>query len=189
MKRIAKRTLSAAIILAAVSSPLIANAEEGDVTFNGKVVASTCVLKGVNGTAQKTGVIVTLPDVNVGEFNKTSLLAGMTPFTLELENCNTATKQNASVHFEGPEAPNDPDVLRNTIDAPAGGASGVGIALFEDNGTDKISVKPGVYSAKQAIVNGDNALKFKVAYKATEGIALMSDGNVSAKAIFDIAYE
>lgn len=187
MKNLAKSSLTAALILAAMASPIIANAESGDVTFNGKIIASACTLNGVNNTGNKTGTIVKLPDVNVQAFNSTSLLAGMTPFTLELKNCNTATLKNARVHFEGPQAQNDPDILENTV--TTGGASGVGIAIFEDDGTSKVSVKSGVYSAKQAIQDGDNTLKFKVAYKATETISMIGDGDVSAKAIFDIAYE
>lgn len=71
-------------ILAAASSSATL-AYDGTINFTGKVVDQTCSV--TTGTDPLT---VTLPTVSTKSLDSTGKVAGLTPFTISLEGCNTA---------------------------------------------------------------------------------------------------
>lgn len=83
-----KTLFSAALIAGfgiAALAPQNARAVDGTITFNGKVLNSTCSVS--NATA---GVVaVTLPDVQSSAFTASGSVAGLTPFSLVLTGCPT----------------------------------------------------------------------------------------------------
>lgn len=180
-----KRKLLALAVVFAV--PLSTFASDGDITFNGKVTASACTLKGIDGGTESTGAIVTLSDVTPTSFSNAGGYAGMKDFTIDLKDCDITTIKNASVSFIGTPDSLDSEILKNA--AGTSPADGVGIAILENDGATKVSINGGDVSKKQALSQGDTSLKFKVAYKANAATPAVTAGNVSAKTFFDITYQ
>jgi|SRR5471030_267740 len=179
-----KSKLLALSVLAAL--PLCAFASDGDITFNGKVVAAACTLKGIDGGTQTTGAIVALPDVTPSSFSSAGGYAGMTDFIIGLKNCDNSVVKNARVSFSGTPDPDDITILQNTASAPA---TGVGVAILENDGTTLAGINGQDPAQKQALSVGDTDLKFKVAYKTDTTTPAVTAGNVSAKSYIDISYE
>lgn len=88
-----KTLLSAALIAGfgiAALAPQAAGAATGTITFNGKVLSSTCSVATVTGGSVSSGnVAVTLPDVQSTAFTTSGSATGLTPFTLNLTGCPT----------------------------------------------------------------------------------------------------
>lgn len=169
------------------SIPLSAMAADGDITFNGKVVASACTLKGIDGGTQTTGAIVTLADVTPKSFTGAGGYAGMKDFTIDLKDCDITTVKNASVSFSGTPDTADNSILKNNVStAPA---TGVGIAILENDGATPVKINGGEPSQQQILSAGDTSLKFKVAYKANTSTPAVTAGDVSAKSFIDITYQ
>jgi major type 1 subunit fimbrin (pilin) len=83
-----KTLLSAALIASfgiAAFAPQTARAVDGTITFNGKVLNSTCSVS----NAVSNVVAVTLPDVQSTAFTASGSVAGLTPFSLVLTGCPT----------------------------------------------------------------------------------------------------
>jgi len=167
-------------------SPVSSFASDGDITFNGEVTAASCSLKGFNNGTTTTGEIMTLANVTPQSFTENSGYAGMQDFTIDLKECNITTIKNAQVAFSGSPDSADNSILSNI--ATATPATGVGVAILESNGTTLVDINGGTPSNAQALVEGDNALKFKVAYKANSTTPAVTAGKVSAKTFIDITY-
>jgi major type 1 subunit fimbrin (pilin) len=84
-----KKTLLSAALIAgfgvAAIAPQAARATDGTITFNGKVLSSTCTVSNASGGV----VTVTLPDVVKTAFTTSGSTAGLTPFSLNLTGCPT----------------------------------------------------------------------------------------------------
>jgi len=166
-------------------SPVALFAADGDVTFTGKVTASTCSLKGFNGVAA-TSSLIELANVTPASFEVAAGYAGMEDFTIDLQDCDITTMTNARVSFSGTPDTVDNAILLNTeSNTPA---TGVGIAILENDGATLIDINGGLPSQSQALSAGDTELKFKVAYKANTATPAVTPGNVKAKTFVDITY-
>lgn len=168
-------------------SPLSSFAADGDITFNGKVTASACTLKGFEGGTETSGAIITLADVTPLSFGAAGGYAAMQDFTIDLKDCDITTMKNARVAFSGTPDTTDNKILQNNVGTTP--ATGVGIAILENDGETLVSINGGDASQKQLLTTGDTALKFKVAYKANTSTPQVTAGNVSAKSYIDITYE
>lgn len=167
--------------------PLASYASDGDISFEGKVVSSACTLKGFNGGTTTTGYTMTLPTVTPSSFSGAGGYAGMTDFTIDLQNCDITTLKNAQVSFSGAVDSVDGSILNNlSASTPA---KGVGVAILENNGTTPIGINSGIPSQAQALSAGDTSLLFKAAYKANTATPAVTAGNVQAKAFIDITYQ
>ncbi|QLK61243.1 fimbrial protein [Enterobacteriaceae bacterium Kacie_13] len=166
-------------------TPLASLASDGDITFTGKVSASACSLKGFNNVASTSGLMA-LPNVTPDSFSGAGGYAGMTDFTIDLEDCDTSTMKNARVAFSGTPDTVDNAILKNTNASTP--ATGVGVAVLENNGTTLVDINGGQSSMSQALTTGNTALKFKVAYKANTSTPAVTAGNVTAKTFVDITY-
>ncbi|MFO6298294.1 fimbrial protein [Rahnella selenatireducens] len=167
--------------------PLASFASDGDITFVGLVEASACTLNGFNGGPAATSAVMTLPAVTPASFSGGGGYAGMKDFTIDLRNCDISTMQNARVTFSGSPDTVDNAILRNMSDSNA--ATGVGIAILENNGTKLVDINGGTPSDSQTLTEGNTTLKFKVAYKANTSTPAVTSGNVQAKTFIDIFYQ
>ena len=89
-----KTLLSAALIAGfgiAAFAPQAARASDGTITFNGKVLSSTCTVSNASGGI----VTVTLPDVPYTAFTGTGSTAGLKAFSLNLTGCPTTPAGDA----------------------------------------------------------------------------------------------
>lgn len=168
------------------ASPLAAVASDGDISFQGKIVSAACTLKGFNSGTTTTGYSMDLPSVTPSSFSGAAGYAGMTDFTIDLQNCDTTTLKNAQVAFSGTVDSLDTNILNNLSTATP--ATGVGVALLEDDGTAEIGINGGTPSKPQVLTTGDTSLHYKVAYKANTSTPAVTAGNVTAKAFIDITY-
>lgn len=186
MKRFLIKALSAALLLSVGAYSTLAAASDGDITFNGQVVAAACTLNGFNGGNSANGAVMSLASVTPSSFKSAGGYAGMKDFTIDLKDCDTTTLKNAQVAFSGTPDTVDNAILKNS--QTNGPASGVGIALLENDGTSLIDINGGTPSKPQALTEGNTSLLFKVAYKANTSTPAVTAGNVSAKTFVDITY-
>ncbi|WP_413530752.1 fimbrial protein [Rahnella inusitata] len=187
MKRFVLKSLPAFIFLSATGYTTLASASDGDITFNGQVVASACTLSGFNGGTSANGAVMSLASVTPSSFASAGGYAGMKDFTIDLKDCDTTTVKNAQVSFSG-----TPDIIDNSIlknSQTSGPASGVGIAILENDGSTLVDINGGTPSKAQALSVGNTSLLFKVAYKANTSTPAVTAGNVSAKTFVDITYQ
>jgi len=166
-------------------SPIASFAADGDITFTGKVTASTCSLKGFNGMPI-TSSLMELASVTPSSFEAAAGYAGMQDFTIDLQDCDITTMTNARVSFSGTPDTVDNEILKNTETSTP--ATGVGIAILENDGATLIDINGGLPSKSQALSAGNTELKFKVAYKANTATPAVTAGNVKAKTFVDITY-
>ncbi|MEB7887709.1 type 1 fimbrial protein [Hafnia alvei] len=171
--------------LLAVSS-FSALASDGDITFTGLVTASACTLNGFNAGTTTSGATMTLPSVTPASFSSTGGYAGMTDFTIDLKECDITTQKNAQVTFSGSPDTVDNEILKNG--SSTNPATGVGVALLENDGATLVDINGGTPSKQQALSAGNTTLHFKVAYKANTSTPAVTAGNVSAKTFVDIVY-
>jgi len=186
MKRKINSAVCLLICLSSAGYITAASAADGDITFTGQVVASACTLNGFNGATGATGAVMTLASVTPASFSSGGGYAGMQDFTIDLTNCDTTTLTNAQVSFTGNTDGSDPAILLNTqTNSPA---SGVGVAILENDGTTLVGINNGQPSKEQALSKGATSLLFKVAYKANTATPNVTAGSVSAKNFIDITY-
>ena len=170
-----------------IACPLFSFASDGDITFTGLVTSSACSLSGFNGGTTTTGETMALPTVTPSSFSASNGYAGMTDFTVDLKDCDITTFKNAQVAFSGSPDSLDNEILKNN--ASTSPASGVGVAILENDGTTLIDLNGGAPSQKQQLSEGKTSLKFKVAYKSNASTPAVTAGNVSAKTFIDITYQ
>ena len=91
------KTLYKALCAACGSALLyagIAQADHGEISISGQVLAPTCIVNGGNGNLP-----VSLPDVNATLLSRPGQVAGQTSFQLRLTNC-APTVSRVSTYFE-----------------------------------------------------------------------------------------
>ena len=179
------KILNKLILCMGCMTPLLTFAADGDITFTGKVTSSACSLKGFNG-GSSTSAVMTLPNVTPASFSSADGYAGMTDFTINLQDCDITTMKNARVAFSGSPDTVDNTILKNTNTTTP--ATGVGVAILENDGTNLVDINGGTPSRSQTLSTGDTELKFKVAYKANTSTPAVTSGNVTAKTFVDITY-
>lgn len=186
MKRFIFKSLPAVMLLSLTGYCAIASASDGDITFNGQVVASACTLNGFNGGTTVNGAVMSLASVTPSSFTSGGGYAGMKDFTIDLKDCDTTTLKNAQVSFSGTPDTVDGEILKNS--QTNGPATGVGIAILENDGATLVDINGGTPSKAQVLSEGNTSLLFKVAYKANTSTPAVTAGNVSAKTFVDITY-
>lgn len=186
MKRLLIKSLPAVIFMSMAGYTTLASASDGDITFNGQIVASACTLNGFNGGTTTNGAVMSLASVTPSSFTSAGGYAGMKDFTIDLKDCDNTTLKNAQVSFSGTPDTVDNAILKNS--QTNGPATGVGIAILENDGTSLVDINGGTPSKAQALSTGSTSLLFKVAYKANTTTPAVTAGSVSAKTFVDITY-
>lgn len=187
-----KLTLAASLVL---GFGLVANANavDGSVTFDGKIVDQTCTV-----SAGKKDQTVKLPTVQSSSLATPNSTAGETPFTISLSGCKTkATSGISKVKaFFLPNATNVDENTHNLINIEKNApAAHVQVQLLNK---DLSEIKVGENITAQN-VNGtdindtgkaDGAvtaeLKYFARYYATEAVTA---GKVTSKVEYNIVYE
>lgn len=180
-----KSKLLALSVLAAL--PGAAFASDGDITFTGQIVDTACTFTGFNNETGKLSTTMGLETVTPTSFTTGTGYAGMKDFTIDLKDCSTTTATNAVVHFSGTPDTVDSAILKN-ISTDQNSATGVGIAILEQNGTTLVDINGSIPALSQALTTGKTTLNYKVAYKANSFTPAVTAGLISAKAYIDIAY-
>lgn len=146
-----KNNILAALIAVAVTSPLMANASDGTITFKGAVTANTCTVKVNEGAATNT---VTLPTVTAGQLAASGDTAAPTEVRIALSACTTGLTSTRAFFEAGPNVTAATHNLKNN-----GTATNVEVQLLTP--------------ANTVIAIGDTAQRTATGTTVTDGAALM----------------
>lgn len=165
------KTIAASTILLTSA----AYAADGTITFNGEIVASTCVING--GTADQT---VSLGKVSTTALKGAGTQAAGTIFTIGLTGCGT-TFTSAQVKFDA-----QTDSTNNKLIKLGTGstATGVGIGIYESDATT--NVVPFVATASQPIKDGAATFNYIAKYVSTADT--VTAGTANSSATFTVIY-
>ncbi|MFB5643276.1 fimbrial protein [Kluyvera ascorbata] len=153
----------------------------GSVHFTGSVVNAACAVSqdSVNKTVDMGQVrLAAFGDQPVGG----TAANQKTPFSITLTDCDTSVSTEATVTFNGTAAEGSAGVLDNM--AGAGGAQGVGVQIYDTDGT---ALDLGKESKAATLIDGDNVMSFSADYVSTS--SSLTAGNVDATATFNVTYQ
>ncbi|WDY59760.1 fimbrial protein [Pseudomonas sp. PSKL.D1] len=147
---------SCCVLLAGVST---AQADYGEISLSGRVLAPTCTINGGNGNLP-----VSLPDVNAARLVNPGQTEGPTPFVLNLSNCSPGISR-VSTYFE-PGATISPE---GRLIVDAGGSTNVQVELLNDTQAPMNLAAPKGSQNSQvvAIVGGNATLNYTARYYST----------------------
>ncbi len=176
------------VALAAVAFPMMASAatsgatgttevQGGQVRFEGEVVNAACAVD--NESRDK---LVQMGQVRVADFDSVGTEAGGNSFTLSLVDCDTSVQTTAAINFQGNVAATDTQAL--AINTLAGSAKGVGIHLYNEDGSAVTFNEASSYSKN--LIEGTNVFNYRATYVSTD--ATVEPGVANAVAQFTVTY-
>lgn len=175
-KMLSSAALMAGLGLLAFTATPAHAASQGTINFTGKVLADTCTIS-VNG-----GSTVALPSVMTAAFGSAAgNVAGTTPFTVALKDCDTNTAQ-AQMQFSGSNIDTGTGNLKNT----AASGSNVQIQLLNDTDT-AINTATQANAPTIAVASGTGSTQLKAQYISTS--ATTSAGLVASTVDFTLTYQ
>ncbi|MCP9267747.1 type 1 fimbrial protein [Xenorhabdus sp. XENO-1] len=152
-------------------------AADGTINFNGRITKATC-------TVSTSKVEVNLPEVGATALAVKGTTGGDTPFDIVLTGCGiVGGPANVQVKFDGAKDSTNGNLLK--INSGNGNATGVGIGIYEKDGSTPINMA--VLSRSIPVVKGETTLEFKAKYVATG--APVTPGTVKASTDFTLDYE
>ncbi|MRT05946.1 fimbrial protein [Ewingella americana] len=172
-----KKAIIAAAMLSALSFN-VAQAADGSINFTGKIIATTCDIGAGSGDEK---VNVAMGSYGANAFAATGSTVANVPFSIDLSKCDDSIKQ-AKVLFEGTADGTNNKLIKLTGTKPA---TGVGIGLYESNGT---AIELGKASALQTVTGGNAKLGFIAKYVATKDKADITSGDANGTTQFTIQY-
>lgn len=177
------RTINIFAALALVAAPFAANAVDGTITFNGEITDKTCTVS----TPQGKDFAVTLPTVAASALAASGQVAGRTPFSIALTQCDAG---DVATYFE-PGATVDLASGRLNNTAANNAATQVKLQLLGSNSQVIPVVAAGAGSAQTnsqwatVAADGSANLNYFVEYYAT-GAA--TPGEVTSSVKYTIIY-
>lgn len=176
--------LSAALALGASAT---ASAQDGLITFNGEVLATTCEVSfpGVGGTAKDP--VITLPTVSTTSLGAAGATAGRTPFSVQIGTAATPCTVGTDVAVELNPNSNASITGGRLNNILTGEATGVQVQLIDGNGAP-IALNDGApwTSARTTFTAGVATLNFAGEYYAS---AAAGAGKVSSTVEYTIDYK
>ena len=172
-----KKILIMGAVISGFAFVNFAKAVDGSLNFTGTISGTTC---DVNTASQN--VPIPMGNVSAKAFSAAGQPVGSTKFSITLINCPAAVT-SAAVNFGGPSDPNNRDLI--AITPGTGVASGVAIALYEDDGSTLIPLNTNSQS-KSVTVAGPNVLTYIARYMSTA--ATVGAGTANAVAEFTMKY-
>lgn len=155
----------------------VAYAADGTINFTGNILDTACTVN--TSTSTQT---VNLGDIARSTFSSAGSVASPTAFNIILENC-PASVNSASVRFGGTTNPDNSSLLSLSSGQTA---TGVGVALFEGDGSTQIPLST---PSNQIVLDpaAANTLKFVAKYMATSNT--VTAGSANATTDFTITYQ
>ncbi|HGF6561725.1 type 1 fimbrial protein [Providencia sp. PROV188] len=168
-----KKSLLVLLVTSSISASVMA--ENGVITFNGEITATTCDISSSEGSKDFT---VTLPKVSTTALANAGDIAGVTQFDLLLSNCTSNVA--VAANFENTT---NTDTSNGNLN-PTQGPAGVQIRLADAAGTQAV-VNGGV-AGQTTIVSGSATLPFQAYYFAKTPVT--NAGVVVAQVNYSITY-
>jgi len=177
-----KKTLIASLFAASMTvmagSAIAQEVDTGTINFTGEITNSACSLGG--------GQLGTNMTIELGQIASTAFTAAgdrgpMSEFTIALIGCDTSVASSVSLGF----APGAGSVVNTRLLSleNAGGAQGVAIGIVDAQDADVVI---GGTPVTYGLQSGDNNLRFKAFYEATD--ATVTAGAANGIAIFTLTY-
>lgn len=155
-------------------------AADGTINFTGSILDSGCTVD--TGSASQT---VDLGQLAKSSFTGAGSTAGSARFDIVVSECPD-TVHSAAVTFDGSSDPANPSLLALTAGAET--ANGVGVALYEVNGSTLIPMHAASrYLTLDTSAGSSNTLSFVAKYMATT--ESVSAGQADAATSFTIVYQ
>lgn len=170
------KTLLAMVMASGISAFAASAADQGsgNITFTGTIVDAPCSI-----TPESSSQTVDLGQVSNALLSNAG---SSTPrkFTIDLEKCDTATKNNVTITFGGSK-----DSVNDKLLGITGTAKGAGVVLTDGSGTQ---IKLGEASAPRGLLAGDNKLAFSAYLQGNTASGSVTPGEFSSVANFTLAY-
>ncbi|MFZ5959998.1 fimbrial protein [Pseudomonas knackmussii] len=178
MKKLATQITGLALGMSALG---IAHAADGTVNFTGEILEEACVVE-----PGSQNLAVNLGKISKKAFTAPGSVAGSKPFSVIVGGC-PETVSSASVVFDGTTDATNTSLL--AINGSGGTeATGVGVALYEADGTTQIPVhQPSKPVVLDSTVGASNTLNFIAKYMSTN--ADVTGGAANATATFTLTYQ
>ena len=157
-------------------------AAEGKVTFNGKLVDTTCTV-----SSDSQNMTVQLPTLSIKQLDSANKKAGLTLFTINIEGCAQETKARA--YFE--PLPSNVNLTTGRLinQAASGKAENVEVELVDSDGSSVINAAGtggNQNSQLQTVAQTKGSLNYFARYYAT---GTTSAGAVQSAVDYYIEYE
>lgn len=150
----------------------------GVMRFQGVVIAESCRIE--TGDRQMT---INLETVSSNKFHSVGEDINPVAFDIHLKECTTAISQRVAITFSGTADGKNPEIL--SIGEGPGIASGVGIALFDDEGNlIPLNAPPKIW---KSLYKGSTTLHLVAKYRATENY--VTGGAANSQAWFSLTYQ
>ncbi|MBI6547328.1 fimbrial protein [Xenorhabdus lircayensis] len=156
-----------------------AYAADGKIKFTGKITATTCKID--SNSANQT---VNMGTISSSSFNGVNTVSAPTRFSIKLSECPTSIGR-AQVKFDGQTDTTNRHLLALSKGGKESAASGVAIALYEDDGNTLINMIENSRT-RDLIAQKSNTLNFIAKYIATA--EAVTPGAGDAVANFTIIY-
>ncbi|EPY5209364.1 fimbrial protein [Klebsiella pneumoniae] len=150
----------------------------GNMRFQGEIIAESCRVD-----AENQQLIIHMGRVSSNRFHTAGEMADAVPFEIHLSDCNTLVRQQIGISFRGVVDDKNPEVL--SVGEGSGIATGVGIALF-DNNNQLIHLNSPAFKLRQ-LPTGANTLNFVARYKAISN--QVTGGTANAQVWFSLTYQ
>lgn len=150
----------------------------GGMRFQGQIIAEACSVD-----AGDRLMTVNMGQISSQRFRAAGEDASPVAFDIHLVDCNTEVSQHVGVSFQGVADGKDPDVL--SVGEGAGIATGIGVALFDSEGS--LIPLNGEPTRWAKLYDGPTTLHFVAKYRSTE--RQVTGGIANAQAWFSLTYQ
>lgn len=149
----------------------------GNMRFQGEIIAEACSVD-----AGDRLMTVNMGQISSHRFHAAGEDASPVAFTIHLLDCDTTVSQRVGVTFNGVADGKDPDVL--SVGEGAGIATGIGVALFNSDGSlIPLNREPVSWTR---LYDGPTTLHFVAKYRSTD--RQVTGGTANAQAWFSLTY-
>jgi major type 1 subunit fimbrin (pilin) len=174
--RLYKTGIITLMLAATIFLPGVVRAADGTIEFEGKILAATCnVEAGSNATKSGKQIKVKLLTIGASSFTAIGQKAGITRFSVKLNNCE-ATAKTVRLNFDS--AP--------FYTYGSGGTPGVELELANVDGT-KVDYNAPASFPEQTLASTAAEIWYSVSYVSTA--PSVSAGTINASIPFTVAYD
>lgn len=155
-------------------------AADGEIKFVGSIIPTAC---SVDSDSIKK--VVNMGKILTAAFTSKYSMASTTPFKIKLSNCPSDYKR-IQFKFDGQGDSSNPTLLALSSNSSSTPATGVAIALYEENNVRPIAIN-GASRFKDIAKNNSVEMKFIAKYIATAD--KVTPGSADALTHFSVIYE
>ncbi|EIF30040.1 P pilus assembly protein, pilin FimA [Burkholderia sp. Ch1-1] len=156
-------------VLSIAAAAHTAMAADGQITFNGQVLATTCTISAGGGATGTNNMTVTLPSVSVAALSSSGNAAGRTPFSINLSGCTGDSTKVAAFFEAGDTVDQSTGQINLVATEGATSATNVRIRLLNNAQSPIVAGAPAGQQNSQTVdLNGGSAsLQYFAEYVAT----------------------